>query len=144
MFMNTNHRLTDRLTNYWLLLKEDAAMPPFSRFSISTVSDIWQQCVLFTVQPDNHGVSFYQVGEQAKALYGDVAGNPMSAQVRHYQHAAIVRRMDEMLATPQVMYDQGEFMNEQGKLVKYRSCMLPFGENGKVTHVLAGLSWREF
>ena len=85
------------------------------------------------------------LGDQVKSLYGnDVAGRPMFSGMKHFQGASIVRRMDDMIATPQVMYDQGQFVNERGKIVKYRSCLLPFGKDGKVSHILAGLSWKEF
>lgn len=142
------HRLTDRLTSYWTLIKRDLPMPDFAQFNISALSDIWQQCILFTVNPSAPGqstsVNFYMLGEKTKALYGDMAGRSMHAGVKHYQNASIVRRMDDMIAAPQIMYDEGQFVNDRGKIVKYRSCLLPFGREGKVTHILAGLSWREF
>lgn len=147
--MSADHRLTDRLTNYWTLLRKDAAMPEFPQFNMSAISDIWQQCILFTVQQPTDtapaSVSFYMLGEQAKKIYGnDMSGRTMYPGMKHFQGAAIVRRMDEIIASPQIIGDQGQFVNERSKIVKYRSCLLPFGKDGKVTHILAGLSWREF
>ena len=147
--MMGDHRLTDRLTSYWTLLKKDGAVPDFAQFNSSAISDMWQQCILFTVQPGTGStptsVSFYMLGEQAKKIYsGDMAGRSINPGMKHFQGAAIVRRVDQVIADPQVIYDQGQFVNERSKIVKYRSCLLPFGKEGRVTHILAGLSWREF
>lgn len=147
--MTADHRLTDRLHNYWTLLRKESVMPEFGQFNLSAISDIWQQCILFTVQhavgDTPASVSFYMLGEQAKKIYGsDMSGRTMYPGMKHFQGANIVRRMDDIIAAPQVVYDQGQFVNERSKVVKYRSCLLPFGKDGKVTHILAGLSWREF
>lgn len=147
--MSTDHRLTDRLTNYWNLLRRDTVMPEFAQFNLSAISDIWQQCILFTVQhgagDKPHSVSFYMLGEQAKTIYGgDMSGRTMFSGMKHFQGASIVRRMDDIIAKPEILQDQGQFVNERSKIVKYRSCLLPFGKDNKVTHILAGLSWREF
>ena len=48
------------------------------------------------------------------------------------------------MADPKPLVDIGQFISENNKVVKFRSCLLPFGKDGVVTHVLAGLSWREF
>ncbi len=147
--MTENHRLTDRLTHYWTLLKRESVMPEFAQFNLSAISDIWQQCILFTVQQGTGGapnsVSFYMLGDSAKSLYGgDMSGRAMYPSMKHFQGASIVRRVDEIIANPQPLYDQGQFVSDKSKIVKYRSCLLPFGRDGRVTHVLAGLSWREF
>ena len=147
--MTDDHRLTDRLTSYWTLLKRDARMPEFAQFNLSAISDIWQQCILFTVQQGTGGgpnsVSFYMLGDKVKSLYGgDMSGRSMYPGMKHFQGASIVRKVDELIANPQPIYDQGQFVNEKSKIVKFRSCLLPFGKDGKVTHVMAGLSWREF
>ena len=147
--MTNDHRLTDRLASYWNLIRKDAVMPEFAHFNLSAISDIWQQCILFTVVQGAGGapnsVSFYMVGDQTKALYGgDMVGRTLYPSMKHVQGASIVKRVDEVIASPQAIFDQGQFVNPQSKVVKFRSCLLPFGKDGKVTHILAGLSWREF
>jgi hypothetical protein len=142
-------RLTDRLVNYWNLIRKEAPMPEFSHFNKSAVDDIWQQCMLFTVQPTAEGaapvVNFYAVGEKVRALYTrDMTGQSITAGQKHFQGAALVKRIGDVIGKPEPLFDQGQFVNERSKIVKYRSCMLPFGAEGKVTHVVIGLSWREF
>jgi hypothetical protein len=146
----SEQRLVERLTKYWDGLRKDANIPEFSQFNISAVEDIWGQCVLFSMQPTVGGkapsVNFQQVGEKVKLLYGqDMTGSVVNANQKHLQGATLVRKLGEVVHTPSPIYDSGQFVNERSKVVKYRSCLLPFGNrDGKVTHIVAGLSWREF
>jgi len=147
--MSTDQRLIDRLTTYWNMIRKDAPIPEFVQFNISAIEDVWAQCVLFTVQPTAEGkqpnVNFYTVGDKVRPLYGDIAGKSVSTAQRNFQGAAIIRKMGDVITSPQPLYDSGQFVNERSKVVKYRTCLLPFGNReGKITHVVAGLSWREF
>lgn len=141
-------RLTDRLTNYWNLVRKDDTVPDFARFNISAIEDIWQQCILFTVQPGQSGnttVNFYNVGQKVRSIYGtEMTGRSVSSSQKHFQGASIVRKVDAIIANPTPLYDEGQFVNDRGKVVKYRSCLLPFGTQGRISHIVAGLSWREF
>lgn len=143
------HRLADRLIGYWNTLRKEADVPDFSHFNPSAIDDIWQQCVLFTVGPEVEGkpavLNFTLIGEKIRPIYGnEMVGRSFNTTQRHFQGAAIVRRMDEVMKNPQPLTDVGQFINERSKVVKYRSCLLPFGRDGKVSHVVTGLSWREY
>ena len=143
------HRLSDRLIAYWNTIRKDEPMPDFGHFNASAISDIWQQCVLFTVSPfvENKPwvLNFYMIGEKLRSIYSnDMVGRSFNTAQRHFQGAAIVRRMEEIIDNPTPLLDAGQFINEKSKVVKYRSCLLPFGRGTKVSHVIIGLSWREF
>ncbi len=144
-----DHRLGDRLLNYWNSTRKDLPMPDFGHFNPSSIADIWQSCILFTVSPEVGSkpfvLNFYQIGDKLRGLYsGDMVGRSFNTAQRHFQGAAIVRRIGEVIENPAVLTDVGQFINERSKVVKYRSCLLPFGRDGRVTHVIVGLSWREF
>ncbi|MFZ4126204.1 MAG: hypothetical protein ACOYJ2_09105 [Rickettsiales bacterium] len=144
-----SQRLTDRLVAYWNLIRKESVMPEFAHFNKSAIADIWQQCMLFTVQPTADGVppivNFYGVGEKVKSLYTkDMTGQTITTGQKHFQGAALIKRIADVIAKPEPLFDQGQFVNERSKIVKYRSCMLPFGTDNRVTHVVVGLSWREF
>ncbi len=145
----SDHRLPDRLATYWNGLRKELVLPDFSQFNASAVSDIWQSCILFTVSPPVEGkpstLNFSQVGDKVREIYGkDMVGRSFTTNQRNFQGAAIVRHAETILANPTVLTDNGQFVNERSKMVKYRSCLLPFGRDAKVTHILVGLSWREF
>lgn len=140
-------RLTQRLTNYWTLLKKDSLMPPFQKFNPGAIDDIWDHCVLLAVNDNGEGggYTYYQMGDKVKGLYHqDLTGERVNPKQKASRGAGIVQRVSEILDNPQPVYDSGQFINPGHKVVKFRSCMLPFGSNGKVTHVIVGLSWREF
>ena len=145
-----NLRLTDQLVGYWNALREDHPVPDFARFSASAVGDGWPQCILFTLQPAvaeaTPGMNFYAMGARAAAVVGgaDLVGKPYRPAASHFQGAAIIQRIGEMLPNPAPLLDSGHFAGEGGKIVKFRSCILPFARGDVVTHVLAGLSWGEF
>lgn len=141
-------RLTDRLTKYWDLLRKEDAMPPFAKFNTGAIDDVWGQCVLFAVNPgttDHKNFTFYRMGDKVKSLYKeDLTGNTLSSKQRMFKGAAIIKRMDEVVKNGIPISDMGQFVNPDNKIVKFRSCLLPFGNDNEVTHVVAGLSWREF
>jgi hypothetical protein len=143
------HRLPDRLINYWNTIRKDAAIPDFGHFNPSSVADVWQYCVLFTVDPAVENkpftISFSRVGDKVRDVYGkDMAGKTFNTNQRHFQGAAIVRRMEATIESPAVLTDTGQFINERSKVVKFRSCLLPFGREGNITHVVVGITWREY
>lgn len=149
MTLSAESRLSERLLTYWENLKKENTLPDFNHFNASLVTDIWQNCVLFTVVPpapnQSAVVNFYQIGDNLKSIYsGEMAGRSYNISQRHFPGAAIIRRMAEAIQNSAALTDIGQFVNERGKVVKYRSCLLPFGKDGRVTHVIVGLSWREF
>jgi hypothetical protein len=90
-------------------------------------------------------VNFYTVGEKVRTLYTrDMTGQTINTGQKHFQGAALIKKIADVITKPEPLFDQGQFVNERSKIVKYRSCMLPFGVDNKVTHVVIGLSWREF
>jgi hypothetical protein len=144
-----NHRLGDRLLGYWNTTRKDLQMPDVGQLNASAITDVWQSCVLFSVSPAIDAkpfvLNFQQIGDKLRSIYGnDMIGRSFNTAQRHFQGAAVVRRVEEVIENPSVLTDVGQFINENHKVVKYRSCLLPFGRDGKVTHVLVGLSWREF
>ncbi len=147
--MTIEHRLDQRLISYWNGLRKETAMPDFAQFNASAIADIWQQCILFTVAPGVESqpavLNFYQIGDKLRELYGtNLIGRSFNTSQRHFQGIAIVRQVEQMLADPAPINDVGQFINEKSKIVKYRSCILPFGRGGKVTHIITGVSWREY
>ncbi|MAR56134.1 MAG: hypothetical protein CMM93_03030, partial [Rickettsiales bacterium] len=87
----------------------------------------------------------YRVGDQVRKMYQeDVVGKVLTPHHTSFKGANIIKRIDEVVAEPKPVFDDGQFINKNNKLVKYRSCLLPFGKSNEVSHVVVGLSWREF
>lgn len=140
-------RLTQRLTTYWEKLKKEDDMPAFGRFNSGALSDVWEYCMLLAVNDNSNSpsYSFYQMGDKVRELYGSQANSQALAPAgKSGQAANIIKRANEIIQTQGPVYDDGQFVSERNKMVKFRSCMLPFGSAGNVTHIIVGLSWREF
>ncbi len=140
-------RLTSRLTHYWERLKKEDEMPSFQKFNPGAIDDVWDYCMLLAVNDNDQQTSYAysSMGSKVKSLYGaDVSGQPFNPRQKASQTAQIVKRVGEILQQHVPVYDNGQFVNNRHKIVKFRSCMLPFGQNGSVTHIVVGLSWREF
>jgi hypothetical protein len=90
--------------------------------------------------------TYEYVGASVKEAVGsDMTGKMFTSQFRGFPGARVVQKIDEVVKARQIIVDEGQFVNEQSKLVKYRSCLLPFGtREGVVTHVVLGLSWRAY
>lgn len=147
-----DQRLTDRLLKHWKRLSNEQPMPDFNRFNPGPIDDLWQSCMVLVPMPQSRStrtqvaLKMHHLGERLTDMIGNASvGTYVVSKARQFAGDRIIERMDELLANPQPIEESGQFINDRHKVVKYRSCMLPFG-NGKqgVTHVLVGLSWREF
>lgn len=147
--MSGEFRLIERLITYWGTIKKSRDLPNINHFNPAAIADLWDNCILFTVVPSGSKGStllqFHQVGDRVRQLYeNEMVGQIFTTEQRHFAGASIVQRIGESIATHDALTDKGVFVNDRGKVVKYRSCLLPFGTHDKVTHVIVGLSWREF
>jgi hypothetical protein len=57
----------------------------------------------------------------------------------------VLNYIDKVMLDPKPTIEDGQFINEKNQVVKFRSCLLPFGsDRDNITHIIAGLSWRAF
>lgn len=141
------HRLTRRLLNYWEMVRKDRTCPEIYNFNTAAVEDVWPYC--FQVSVDSRkGIRYrYEyMGKPIVDLYGlDLTGEAVDHGTKDFPGAVIHKKLAEVLEKQTPLSDEGHFPSKKGKLIKYRACLLPFGnpENG-VTHVVVGLSCRSF
>ena len=81
-------RLTDRLTSYWDLLRKENTMPEFAKFNNSSLSDVWDYCVLFSVNPGG-GDKANTAGAIGGAVLGGIAGNMIGTAAGTKQGMAV-------------------------------------------------------
>lgn len=92
-------------------------------------------------------LSFAEIGDHVRTIYGnDMVGKTFSTAQRHFQGARIMRHTQEVITTKQCLFDEGQFVSSSNsRMVKYRSCLMPFSnKDGRVTHIIIGLTWREY
>lgn len=143
-------RLTTRLINYWEKIRSSDSRPAFFRLNPGAIDDIWQNCLALQTQPgksDNPHYLYVHCGDAvAEAIGKDVRGEIMSAKMKFFPGVKIVKRVDDVVngTAESPVIDDGQFVNDKGKVIKYRACLLAFGDNQAVTHVVIGVSWRAF
>lgn len=147
--MNQQQRLTERLISHWKLIKEAESCPDLSKLSRQAIADIWPSCVTIKTQPVVEGAvpkfQFSEVGTLARSLFkDDPTGQYFTINVKVMPAARLIKRVVELTPTSEPIVDEGQFVNEKSKVVKFRSCLVPFGNVAGITHVVVGLSWREF
>lgn len=143
-------RLTVRLTDYWNTLRKDAPMPNFAQFNQGAVGDLWPNCLVFAAQPTAAGKVAFRVqavGDNLTQLFGhDLVGREATKPaLRVFGGGKIAGDVEQTALARAPVEAEGKYVNDKNKVVKYRACLLPFSTSpDSVSHILAGLSWREF
>ncbi len=139
-------RLTLRLKKYWELLKKDKQFPDIAHFSSTAVDEIWPYCLRLAVDKQPDGQQLYKheyVGPAIIKLYGeDPSGTVIDQNTIKFPGKIIVGGLGEAGGQGAPAETNGQMVDKQGKLTKYRACFLPFGtEQDGVTHVIVRLSY---
>ena len=146
-------RLTMRLHKYWDMVRKAQSVPDYSQFNSGTISDIWPYCFVVTIdaggenlQSDKHSYKYIYIGEPLIRMYGkDMTGQTLTEGVKHFMGGRIFDKLQEVVNKGQPVEDTGHIVNQQGKMLKYRACYLPFGkESSPLSHVVVGLTYRLF
>ena len=144
-------RLTARLLSYWDILRKEQVMPEFAALNFSKIDDIRPYCMVLTLEPgvdaDNRDYQVKEMGTKLVTLYGEnLTGKNIHKNNSQTKASALLRHAGKIITAPAPLEDDGKFINPQNKVVRYRSCLIPFGNPStqEVTHVLAGRTWREF
>ena len=141
-------RLTQRLLRYWDMIRRDRSLPEIQHFNAQSVEDVWDQCFRVSISQRN-GLSYtYEyMGKPVINLYGgDMTGEEVDEKMRQFPGSPLHKRMRDVINERKPLQDEGHIVNSKsGKILKYRACLLPFGNDGKgITHMVVGLSYREF
>jgi hypothetical protein len=146
--MGIEHRLTTRMIGYWNLLKGEQYVPSIETFNHNIIQDLWPNCIRIAVYHSNNAISYsyeYVGDEIAKVLGKYNLGDRMSSKMAYLPMVKILAGMDRSVAHPLPLIEEGQFITTKSKIVKYRSCLLPFGKNqDNISHFVVGFSWRVF
>lgn len=146
--MQNDQRLVDTLIKHWRKRKGAELMPIYEAFAPESLGeDIWQQCCAFSVQVSNQRQSLISdyTGTKAKQAMGrDITGEVLAIGAQQFEAARLLQQAEAVLDKKDPLTDEGHFVNAESKIIKFRSCLLPFGRKEKVTHLLLGVSWQAF
>jgi len=142
-------RLTRRLLNYWQRLRKKKARtcPDIAFFNTAALEDVWPYCVQLGIESRAGTYKYEYMGDGIKRIYGeDLTGNVVDAGSagKKFPGEKIFKKMGGM-ADGIPVEDEGHFLKADGSVVKYRACLLPFGnKSNNVSHIIIGFSCRDF
>jgi len=142
-------RLVVRLQNYWDSVRKEELMPEYIKFNNNSIFDLWESCMVFKVASAGERY-VYQcnfVGEDLKIGFGKDLENRYVTDndKRLLPGSNLAEFMNKCVVGKKVIISQGQFVNFENKIVKYRDCILPFCDNTeRVSHLIVGISWKAF
>lgn len=142
-------RITRKLISYWHECKGTNLIPLKQDINPEALNDVWIDCFLVEVtehQKHSHHFRYTYIGPRIIAAYGDnVTGADIQTSLLSPSGAHISYIFEEAIDTKKPVLDESEFRNLQQILVRYRQCVLPFGDKkGNVTCLLGGMRWGAF
>jgi len=141
------NRHHERLRQYWESLRAGRAFPRESEIDPDELDALWPSCFLISLDDVTRriGYRYSYLGSELIEAYGEDMNNP-DVVMRLVSSAAapMVKRFNEVVEAKAPVIDESEFVNARHLHIRYRTCMLPLGENGKVTHILGCMRWRAF
>lgn len=143
-------RLVNRLKNYWDLLRGQEPIPEYVKFNHGAIAEMWSNCIVVSVNNPNSKQKIYRyehMGPSASEAFGkNLTGVYASSYEKSLMPGSnLMSYIDKTVDERSFLISQGQFVNMENKIVKFRDCMLPFVDlHNNINYVLVGLSWRAF
>ncbi|MGE0754342.1 MAG: PAS domain-containing protein [Alphaproteobacteria bacterium] len=136
----TERRLTLRLLSYWEKLRRGRAMPPEREITRDDIADLWLDCFIFRMRPDG-SLQQHSIGDAIEIMLRNDMNKLSPLMLADDNDRQWFATMQQNQRPCMV---EGEFTNNAGRPVRYRMCLLPLGEDGRVTAVLGGMNCKVF
>ena len=133
-------RLNMRLMAFWWDRRADRRFPTLEDFDPEELNDVWTHC--FTIRPaDSRGeCAFQYIGDTIGKASGiekqgitvaEVGENTLLGHATH--------NVEEVLEQQVPVIRSGEFVNEDGQTIMFRSILLPLSQDqSNVDHLVGG------
>lgn len=146
--MNDN-RLIVRMLDYWNRIRKEELLPDFRKNNPAMIEDLWQQCFVLSVVPGHLTTFKYEyMGDRVKNMYMDnITNMTFDLKSKQFPSSIIAPKLQNVLKVMEMKSphdDQGQMPGHNGKFIKYRMILLPFGNEKSLTHIIVGVSFREF
>lgn len=133
-------RTTVRLLAYWERIRRGRAMPAESEITPADLEDLWEHCFIVRIDASGGQELHYMGPSLARALAEDMnVSGPILLE-----NSADKAWTDDMRANPRPILLEGEIANAKGRPARYRQCLLPLGENGRLTAIFGAMRCKVF
>ena len=144
---HSEHRSHIKLRDYWESLKQGRAFPSESDINPDAIAEIWPSCFLIAIDPVTQrlGYRYTYLGDALVEAYGYDLDNPdIADQLLSTGNEPMVHKFDDVKNQRAPLIDESEFTNRRKQKVKYRSSLLPLGNNDTITHIIGCMRWKIF
>ncbi len=134
-------RITNILMRHWGNIRGTRVLPAESELDPAILEGILDNCFLIRAEGIPEGKYHYKyLGKNVMNAYGsDLTkrqGNDKENPLTYK------KKIEQVLESKLPVIDEGEFVNVQGHLVKYRLCLVPLGTGDKVDSILGGMRFK--
>lgn len=138
-------RLVLRLLGYWRDIRGDDGFPTFADVNPAMIPDLWPYCfVLETIGTEDDPI-FRAVGDEiAKYFPGVIVGRQVSEIGKESLFSVTVDYLDQVFDKRAPISHGGEFYQDDGTKILYRSIVLPMSDDGEtISGLLCAANCRE-
>lgn len=132
-------RLNMRLMAFWWDRRANRRFPSVEDFDPEELSDVWTHCFTLTPQEPHDQSAFQYIGDTLAAASGLTESDLTVDNVIEnslLDHAT--RSVEDVLAQQVPVIRSGEFVNDDGETVMYRSILLPLSRDQKSINCVVG------
>ncbi len=136
-------RLTLRVLKYWEVARKAADIPEYAKLNGPAMDDLWGHCFVVSVNTEDKLAAYRYIymGRPIAELYGrDLTDLYVGHSTGSFPGKIIHYKFIDVVKGRKPVHDEGHFINENGKIVKYRACIMPLGNKKTVTHLLVAVS----
>ena len=138
-------RITTIIIEHWNLVRGDNFIPSEQDLDADILESLLDNCFLIKateLRSSGHHDYVY-IGQNIVSAYGSNVTHPKdSHDIDPLSHK---NKFAEVIKTRTPVMDEGEFVNKDGHLVKYRQCLVPLGRDGRtVESIFGGMRFKVF
>ena len=133
----------EQLLSYWSDLRGERKFPKENEINTDALSALWSDCFLLNCSESNGQYKYDFMGPALIEAYGmDMTGLTHDHD-EEFNIQSVLDSFQKVISSGEQMIDESEFTNKQGMKVKYRCCLVPFGEAPeKVNYILGLMRWK--
>ncbi len=138
-------RLSIRLLRYWQEKRGVRAMPVEQDIDPDVLAEDWDYCFLLQSRDvaNVQDYNFTYLGQQILRAYADRGFDDANPFIVGPNAFVLSRHFAQVIEAKAPVFDEGEFMRADRKLVLYRQVLLPLGTEEKgVEAIFGGMNYR--
>jgi hypothetical protein len=141
-------RINERLRSYWNELRGARPFPSEREVDFTELDAVWKSC--FLVKRDEAKqipFAYIYLGSDLIAAYGDDLGaREICERLVFPSSMSLLHKFEEVVRSRSPVEQEDVFTNTKGLLIKYRSLMLPLGDekNEHVEYIIGGMRWKAY